>query len=260
MLRGIEYVAVENGYQVLLGDTENDEDSEASYTEILKQRLADGMILLTARMKEEKLVEMAKSYPIVLGCEYYENESIPSVTIDNISSARKLTDHLINLGHTRIGHITGPMNVILSKDRLKGYLQALSTKQIESQSLLIQEGDFTYDSGYKQMIKLLSLENPPTAVFAASDQMAMGAIKAAKSRNYRVPEDVVVVGFDNIEMSSIFEPSITTIAQPKFSLGKKAMELLLNIIDSNNSLIQKQYVLNDELIIRESCGANYEKH
>lgn len=254
VLRGIEYIAARHGYQVLLGDAENNAAKELSYIDLLKQRLADGMILLTARMNKEKLVELAETYPLVLACEYIEGKNIPTVSIDNISSARKITEHLVSLGHKRIAHITGPMDVILNIDRLKGYKQAISANGLDSDTLLIQEGKFTYESGYNQMIKLLSLENPPTAVFAANDEMAIGAVKAARHMGYSVPEDIAVVGFDNIDAASIFEPSITTIDQPKSEIGQKAMELLLEIIRDGSNVLRKQYVLNDDLIIRESCG------
>lgn len=253
VLRGIESVAHKKGYQVLLGDTSNNIDQEQRYLEILKQRLADGMILLTARMDKDSLLEISQDYPVVLACEYIEGSDIPIVSIDNISSARKVTEHLIKLGHTRIAHITGPTNVILSRDRFKGYKQALETNDLSYEDVLVQEGDFTYESGFNQMSKLLALNNRPSAVFAANDEMAIGAIKAVKLQGLKVPEDIAIVGFDNIKVSSIFEPALTTISQPKFEMGNVAMELLLKILDGQE-VKRKQFVLADELIIRESCG------
>lgn len=255
VLRGIEHTAVQNSYQVIVGDTENDVDSEYGYLDLLRQRQAQGAILLTARMDKHHLAEISSEFPVVLACEYIEGIDIPTVSIDNISGARKVTEHLIKLGHTQIAHITGPLNVILSRDRLKGYEQALNNRSLKIDPVYVQEGDYTYESGYNQMQKFLALEIPPTAVFAANDEMAIGAVKAVKASGKRVPEDVAVVGFDNIKISSIFEPSITTIDQPKYKIGIKAMDLLIKQINKK-PLQKKQNVLSDKLIIRDSCGSS----
>ncbi|MFD2215568.1 LacI family DNA-binding transcriptional regulator [Metabacillus endolithicus] len=251
VLRGIEHVAVKNGYQVILGDTENDTDRELEYINLLLQKQADGMVLLTARQDKEKLEEIAEHFPMVLACEYMDGSNVPTVSIDNISSARKVTEHLIQQGHTKIAHITGPINVVLGRDRLRGFQQAMMSHDLEIDSAYIQEGDFTFESGYNQMLKLLALEAPPTAVFAFNDEMGMGAIKAVKDSNLLVPNDVAIVGFDNIKMASVIEPNLTTIDQPKYEIGKKAMELLLNLINGE-ALQKKRFVMKDELIVRES--------
>jgi LacI family repressor for deo operon, udp, cdd, tsx, nupC, and nupG len=136
---------------------------------------------------------------------------------------------------------------------LRGYQQAMMSHDLDIDSAYIQEGDFTFESGYNQMLKLLSLETPPTAVFVFNDEMAMGVIKAAKDSSLKVPDDLAVVGFDNIRMSSLIEPNITTIDQPKFEIGKKAMDLLLKLINGE-PLQKKKFVLQDSLIVRESSG------
>jgi LacI family transcriptional regulator, repressor for deo operon, udp, cdd, tsx, nupC, and nupG len=253
VLRGIEAVALERGYRVLLGDTQNDVQLEEQYLNVLPQKQVDGMIFLTARTRKELMEEMSRQFPIVLACEYLEGTDIPTVSIDNISSARKATEHLIGLGHRRIAHLTGPMDVILSRDRLRGYYQALAQHDIDVDAALVQEGDFSFESGYNVTLKLLALEKPPTAIFAANDAMAIGAIKAVRHRGGRVPDDVAVVGFDDIQMASIFEPGVTTIAQPMFDIGKQAMKLLLQLIDGEE-VDRRQFVLPDRLVIRESCG------
>ncbi|WP_394186037.1 LacI family DNA-binding transcriptional regulator [Metabacillus halosaccharovorans] len=255
VLRGIEHVAVQNGYQVILGDTENDTEREQEYINLLLQKQADGMVLLTARQDKTQLEEIAEHFPMVLACEYMDGLNVPTVSIDNISSARKATEHLIQQGHTKIAHITGPINVILSRDRLRGFQQAMMSHDLEIDSAYIQEGDFTFESGYHQMLKLLALETPPSAVFVFNDEMAMGAIKAVKDSHLSIPEDVAVVGFDNIKMSSVIEPNLTTINQPKYEIGKKAMELLLKLINGE-SLQKKKFVMKDELIVRESSVKN----
>jgi LacI family repressor for deo operon, udp, cdd, tsx, nupC, and nupG len=252
VLRGIELVATEYGYQVLLGDAQNIVERESSYLAILGQKKADGVILLTARTDQKVLEELSEEYPVVLACEYYEGSNLPTVSIDNISSARKATEYLISLNHKRIAHISGPLKVVVGRDRLKGFYQAMAQHGLSVDPLMVQEGDFSYESGFNLMKKLLTLDEPPTAVFAGNDEMAMGAIKAAKSKGLKVPEDLSVVGFDDIKFASIFEPALTTIAQPTFEMGKKAMELLLKLIN-NEELEKDQFMLADQLIVRDSC-------
>jgi LacI family transcriptional regulator, repressor for deo operon, udp, cdd, tsx, nupC, and nupG len=253
VLLGIETVAHKFGYQVLLGDTQNDVKRELQYVDLLRQKRADGMILLTARMKHIYIEEIAEQYPVVLACEYLEGSTVPTVSIDNISSAKKLTDHLIALGHRRIAFISGPLEVIVSRDRLKGFKQSFTQHELEIDPLLIHEGDFSLESGFNLVRKLVALENKPTAVFASNDEMAIGAIKGAKSLGLHVPTDIAVVGFDDIKMAAICEPELTTIAQPAFRIGKDAMELLIQLM--NQEPITKRYhVLEDQLIVRSSCG------
>lgn len=253
VLRGIEHVAVQHGYQVILGDTENEIKREQEYINLLLQKQADGMVLLTARQDKSRLEEISEHFPMVLACEYVDGLNVPTISIDNISSARKATEHLIKQGHTKIAHITGSMNVILSRDRLRGFQQAMMSHDLEIDSSFIQESDASYESGYDQMMKLLALETPPTAVFAFNDEVAIGAMKAVKDSQLSIPDDIAIVGFDNINMASIVEPNLTTINQPKYEIGKKAMELLLKIINGE-SLQKKKFVMRDELIIRESSG------
>ncbi|KYD10696.1 hypothetical protein B4119_2407 [Parageobacillus caldoxylosilyticus] len=253
VLRGIESVAIQNGYRVLLGDTQNNVRLEEEYLNLLHQKQVDGTIFLTARINKELMEEMSRQFPIVLACEYLEGATIPTVSIDNISSARKATEHLIKLGHRRIAHLSGPMNIILSRDRLRGYQQAMMQYELDVEPVLIQEGDFSYESGYNLTLKLLALKNPPTAIFAANDEMAIGAIKAIRKLSLRVPDDIAVVGFDDIKIASIFEPNLTTISQPMFEIGEKAMNLLLQLMEGKK-LDRRQFVLEDRLIVRDSCG------
>ncbi|WP_347548561.1 LacI family DNA-binding transcriptional regulator [Pseudalkalibacillus hwajinpoensis] len=255
MIAGIDLVANQAGYKVLLGNTYQEPEKAYSYIEELKQKQVDGMILLTTRLDYQIISDLADDYPVVLASDYIEGLTAPTVAIDNISSARDAVEHLLQIGHQRVGMITGPLDIPLSRDRLKGYRQALLGHDIDVESVLIQEGDHTYESGYNQMNKFLALDKTPTAIFAANDSMAMGAIKAIKAHGLRVPEDVAVVGFDNIQFSAIFEPALTTIAQPLVEMGKRSMELLLKQI-KGEPLTKKQHVLDTKLVIRESCGYN----
>lgn len=252
VLRGIEFVAHENGYQVLLGDANNNAEREKGYLNTLRQKKAAGMILLTAGIEANIVEEIASEYPVVLACEYLEGINVPTVSIDNVSGARKATEYLINLGHKKIGFISGPMNSVLGRDRLKGFYQAMAQYDLKVEPDLVQEGNFSYESGQNIMNKLLAYSQMPTAVFAANDEMAFGAVNAIEKKGLTVPKDISVIGFDDIQFSSIFKPALSTISQPTFKIGTKAMELLIGLM-TNQKMAKTQYILENKLILRDSC-------
>lgn len=258
IIEGIESEAARNGYRVLLGNTNKSVENEYGLIDLLKQKQTDGMILFSARMDPKTLVNLSEEYPIVLTTAYIDGLKVPTVSIDNISSSRNAVEHLIKLGHTRIAHISGPLEFSGSRDRYKGYQQALLQNDFKIDSMLVQEGDFTLESGYNLMLKFIAMEHPPTAVFTANDEMAMGVVKAAKDHGLKVPEDLAVVGFDNISFSAIFEPALTTIAQPLFKMGQVSMQLLLQQIQGVQ-VSKIQHILESELIIRDSCGGKGKK-
>ncbi|WP_142950573.1 substrate-binding domain-containing protein [Bacillus sp. AFS076308] len=252
VFRGIEAVAVTNGYQIILGDTGNDLEREKWFLNLLDQKKADGMALLTAQTDAATVEEAAQRFPLVLACEYMEGSNITTVSIDNISGARKATEYLIDLGHQRIGCIIGPLNSVLNRDRLKGFYQAMSSNNLIVDPVLVQEGDFSFESGFNLMMKFFAIGQLPSAIFAANDEMAMGVIKAIKSKGLKVPEDISVLGFDNLKFSSIFEPGLTTIVQPAFEIGEKVADLLLRLINKEE-IKHEQMFLADQLIVRQSC-------
>jgi DNA-binding LacI/PurR family transcriptional regulator len=161
-------------------------------------------------------------------------------------------EHLLRLGHERVATITGPLNMCAGQDRLEGYRQALAARGIPVDEDLIAEGDFTEGGGRAAMRRLLP--HRPTAVFAASDMMAVGAIKVLREAGLRVPEDVAVVGFDDIPLASMVEPPLTTVRQPIEQLGSMAVELLVSLMENPGEETVHRVVLPTELVIRASCG------
>ncbi|ELK48461.1 LacI family DNA-binding transcriptional regulator [Halobacillus sp. ACCC02827] len=255
---GIEEEASVHGYRVLLRNTNNQFGSEYGSVEHLKQRQVDGMIMLSPKMEERLMLEISNEFPIVLATAHLASSNIPFVSIDNKKSGWKATEHLIRLGHKRIACISGPLRMPLSELRYEGYRQAMIEHGLGVDERFVREGDFTYESGYEHMTSLLSQAERPTAVFAASDDMAIGAINAASAVEWKVPEDLAVVGFDNIQFASMYNPPLTTIAQPFFDMGKRAMELLLKKLNGEE-VTKMEHLLSDELVIRESCGAKQQK-
>lgn len=255
VFRGIESVAMKRGYQVFLQDMQNDAKIEEKYFNTLSQKQVDGIISLSAKVGKHIIESVAKEYQLVIAGQYLDNTNVPIVAINNVDAAQKAVEHLIKLGHKRIAHIAGPLNQLIFQNRLKGYYRALENYNIPIDSQLVFYGDYTYISGYTLASKIIELHNPVTAIFSANDEMAIGMIKAIKAVGKRVPEDYAVVGFDNIHLSLIVEPTLTTIDQPKFEMGTKAIEILLDLIDGK-TLVDKKVTLGHELIVRESCGAH----
>jgi LacI family repressor for deo operon, udp, cdd, tsx, nupC, and nupG len=253
IIRGVEDVAYKHNYKVLLGDTRNDPKKESDYIGLYNERLVDGVILIATRNRKDTLNELTRGIPVVLTSEFLERADMPIVSIDNIGMAKLATEHLISLGHNRIGFISGPRDIAISKDRLMGYHQALLEHELPLHPDLIQEGDWSIESGHSIASRLLKLDSRPTAILASNDEMAIGVIKCVKKAGLRVPQDVAVVGFDNINMASLLEPTLTTISQPRYDIGVKVMEILLKLMNGE-AVKEKQYILPSKLIIRESCG------
>jgi LacI family transcriptional regulator, repressor for deo operon, udp, cdd, tsx, nupC, and nupG len=251
IVKGFRDEALKSGYHILLCDTGNNTSQEEEFVNLVKERLVDGIILATARMPKNEIYKLSQEIPVVLACEYIDDYEIPTVSIDNVSAAREATEYLIDQGHTRIGLITGPLEVILSRDRVKGYRQALLLHDLPVTDFLMQEGDFSVKSGYDIMMKFLANEQKPTAIFASSDEMAVGALKACKSKGLRIPDDMSIMGFDDIPLCTLVEPELTTVSQPKYEIGSQAMKMLLSIIEKND-LRQKQIVLPHQLMIRQT--------
>ncbi|REJ34746.1 MAG: LacI family transcriptional regulator [Bacillota bacterium] len=253
IVRGIEDVAHEQGFSVLLCNTDNDLERELQYTKIIGRRGADGAIFLTARVSSPHILTMAARVPVVLACEYIEG-AVSQVSIDNVAAALDATRHLIQLGHKRIAYVNGPPDVVLSRDRLRGYTLALKQAGLPIEEELIVPGTFYLESGVEAARRLLSLDDPPTAVFCANDEMAIGFIKEAYAMGRQVPDDVAVVGFDDIRFAAFYRPALTTIAQPMYEIGQRAARLLLDQI-AGKAQGPESIVLPHRLVVRESCGA-----
>lgn len=236
VLRGIEDCAQQNGYAVLLGDTRDDEVREERYAQMLKQKEADGLIFLGHRLPrnaESVVREMApRCAPIVNGCEFSAELRVPSVHIDNPKAAFEAMEHLYDLGHRRVGVVTGPLGSPLSRDRLEGSFAAARRRGLQD-DVIVKQADFSIGSGTDAAERLLSLPEPPTAIFCFNDEMAMGVIESARRRGLQLPSELSVVGFDDIRFAQCADPPLTTIAQPMREIGEAAVMLLLDILNGN---------------------------
>lgn len=255
VLQSIEAAAQREGYAVVMGDTQHDRVREARYTLMLRQREADGLIVLGHGLPEAPAAlsaELSRGAAIVAGCEVSDQIRTPTVRIDNQAAAREVMDHLYALGHCRIGIITGPTVSPLSRDRLHGVLGRAQIEQAEG-DLTICHGDFTTESGEREAERLLSGRDAPTALFCFNDQMAFGALGVAWRRGLRVPDDVSVVGFDDITFAGYTYPPLTTVAQPVRDMGEELVRLLLGRI-RNQAIAPVSVVLPHELVVRGSTA------
>ncbi len=250
IIRGIEQVAHENGYSVLLGDTQYSMAREHAYADLLATRQADGLITLLPHLPPAVVGGAAR---IVNACEYVADPSVTSVYVDNVSAARAATDYLLTLGHRSIAFVTGPMNSPISVDRDRGYEQALSAAGIKRSAKLTVTGDFSIESGIRALDVLFARQSRFTAVFCSNDEMAIGAIRAAKMKCLHVPDDLSIVGFDDIRFAQYSDPPLTTIAQPKHELGREAMSMLLEIL-TDTDVPPRKRVLPTQLVVRGSTS------
>lgn len=251
IVKGIEDVAHKNGYNVMLCNTDSDAEREKLYLELLRSRLADGVIFMAPVMGREGLTDIGRNFPVVQCCEYTEGALVSHVSIDNHAAAYKLTKHLISAGHKKIGLISCKSSVVSTLQRESGFKKALADSGIEFREDFIKYGDYSFNSGLRAANQFVSMKDGPTAIFAISDIMAIGALRAIRENNLRVPEDVAVAGFDNINFSSMCNPTLTTISQPKYDMGCISMELLLQQIRGELKE-PKAILLEYEMIIRES--------
>jgi LacI family transcriptional regulator, repressor for deo operon, udp, cdd, tsx, nupC, and nupG len=256
ILRGIEDTAQREGYAVLLGDTQHDENREDGYAAMIKRKEADGLIFLGHRLPKEAAAlirTMApRCAPVVNGCEFNPRLGVPSVHIDNAKAAWEAMDHLLRLGHRRIGVITGPLVSPLSRDRLRGAMSRAKQERTEPEAI-VMHGDFSIESGSAEGERLLGRRDRPTAIFCFNDEMAMGVIQTAKRRNLRLPEQLSVVGFDDIRFASYMDPPLTTISQPMRAIGEGTVRLLLEILHGNITT-PESVTLPHTLVVRSSTA------
>jgi LacI family transcriptional regulator len=254
MAKAVEYTASQHGYGVFLCNTDNNPREEEAYVNMFRVKRVDGVVWGGIDVRADLIEQLQTSgINVVLLDRFIAGAIVDTITIDNIKAARAATEYLYRLGHRVIGHIAGPLDLSTSKDRAEGYERALRDSGIGYSPALVAEGDFQFDGGYRGASDLLDSGHPITAIFAANDLMAVGAMHACTDRGLRVPEDVSIVGFDDIPMASIVRPRLTTIAQPSYQLGMTAATLLIDRLEGHHDGPPRQMVLETTLILRETC-------
>ncbi|MRR31882.1 LacI family transcriptional regulator, partial [bacterium] len=255
LLQGVSALCNTRDYSVMLWLAEP-EFERRMISRILHNGLVDGVLVASIAMNDPIIQSLIESKMPFMLIGRHPTEDVNYLDVDNVQSGRKATMHLVRLGYKRIATITGKQSQVAGYDRYQGYVKALQDSDHPLKPELVAEGDFTEESGYKAMQRLLKYK--PDAVFVASDMMAFGAMRALRDANLRIPEDVAVVGFDDIPASSKTIPPLTTVRQAIVQMGSLAVDSLINIIETGTKTTQK-VIMDTELVVRESCGASKTK-
>jgi DNA-binding LacI/PurR family transcriptional regulator len=252
-LQGVTASVHQRGYFLMIHLSE-DVPSHEAYARLIREQQVDGLILSGPRSDDPLLGKLAEEgFPLILHGQLAAY-SFPNVDVDNKAGGYKATSHLIELGHRRIGFISNaPLSYAGAQDRYAGWKQALKEHDLPIEQDLICTAAFLPEFGHVAMEQLLSLPERPTAVFAASDVVALGAISAIHCAGLRIPEDVAVVGFDDVFFAAQIHPALTTIRVPAYGLGWTAAETLIALIEGDEEV--SSVTLETELVIRDSCGA-----
>ncbi|PIJ71455.1 DNA-binding transcriptional regulator CytR [Erwinia sp. OLTSP20] len=232
LIRGIEVTAARHGYLVLIADCAHQNQQESTLMDLMVARQIDGMVLLGSRLPFDTHPDNTRILPpMVMANEFAPQLKLPTVHIDNLTAAFEAVSHLVKYGHRRIACLTGPETMPLSQFRLQGYIQALRRSGISINNAYIVRGDFSFKAGQQALKTLMTLADPPGAIFCHNDMMALGVMAQAKQMGLGIPQDLSVVGFDDIELARYCDPPLTTIVQPRFKIGCEAMSLLLNQLE-----------------------------
>lgn len=250
--RSIEDEAFKKGYSVFLCNTELDTQRELFYVDVLSKKQVDGIIFVAAGDQADSLdFLLRRNMPVVMIDRDVPNVEVDAVLTDHQLGGFLATRHLLDLGHNRIACIAGPSSITPSAERITGYRNALEEAGIPYDENLIIRGDYHAQSGMEITHSVLKMNPRPTAIFALNDLMALGALRAAAEVDCSVPDDLAVVGYDDLEIARFTNPPLTTISQPKKAIGAQAINLLVDRI-SNKSRPPSRLVLPPELVVRRS--------
>ncbi|MBN1201991.1 MAG: LacI family DNA-binding transcriptional regulator [Anaerolineae bacterium] len=254
IIHGIDDELAKSDYNIILYTTHRHQGKESEYVATMVNSGADGLLLVVPLISSSYLDALhQQDFPYVLLDQMNERKQSLSVIATNRAGAYEATQYLIELGHRHIGFISGLEGLNSATERLAGYKTALSDHGIHLDSEYIVGGDFRVQGGYLATQKLLSLQKPPTAIFASNDMSAFGAIEAIRQHGLHIPDDISVLGFDDLSQASLVYPKLTTVHQPLVEMGREAVIMLLECIEYPAQEM-RQTILPTKLIIRDSCA------
>lgn len=254
IIKAIEKVAHSRGYSVLLGDTQGSEQREREFAAMARSGQADGIILMSHRLPfnvQDGPLRIEDLPPLVNGCEYAGYDEFPVVGIDDTQAAIDATNHLIDFGHREIAVITGDIESTSTQNRMTGFKAAMADAGLTIDDSFIIYDEYTLEGGERATSTLLMRKTRPTAVLCFSDEIALGCMFVLRQHGFDVPNDISVIGFDNIPFAKYAAPPLTTIAQPGSDIGATCATLLLDLIDGKKP-DENRHVVPHELLIRES--------
>jgi len=253
--RGVEDVASAHNYSLILGNTDEDPEKEKKYLQLLESKQADGLIIAVTARSHEYLQSLPIRHLALVSIDRSLFDlGIDTVMVDNRAGARAATEHLIALGHRRIGLVTGIRGIAPTEERLLGYSEALEKHGIAVDPALIAVAYARVDGGERGARQLLALEDRPTALFMMDGTMAIGALQAVAKSGLRCPEDIALASFDDFTWTSVMRPHLTVVDQPTYEIGQQSAHLLFERLQ-NQKRAPREIRLQTQLIVRESCGA-----
>lgn len=249
IISNIENILIQNGYSTIICDYREDSKMETEKLDFLIDKKVDGIIYMPYSITAEKLNNITgKEIPIVLVDRPVEEANCDTVLVDNLNASYDAVEQLIIQGHKRIGIICGPKDIYTAKERLKGYFKVHEDYNIQVDSSLIKYGNYKVESGYKMLIDLINLNNPPTAVFVTNYEMTLGAVMAINEKNIKIPEELSFIGFDNLQMAKIVKPSLSIVVQPMQLIAETAANMILERLKGNGKETTVIHKLKTELI------------
>lgn len=253
LIRGVEDVAQKNGYSLILCNSDENPDKERQYIEVLcAERIAGAIVVPTRENHRDLRLFKEHQIPVVSVDRRIKDQDVDVVLVDNVRGAREAVLHLLTNGYRRIGVITGPITTTTGQERLTGYRQALHEARLPADSSLERYGSFKEESGWQFAHELLDLEPPVDALFVGNNLMMMGALEAINARKLRIPDDIAIVGFDELPWAALRSISLTTVTQPAYELGSTAALRLFQRLQSSIQFTRQEIVLAPTLCIRGS--------
>jgi len=256
ILRGIEETLFEAGYGMIIGDLDGSPEKEAHFAAFAAAGQVDGALLLNGHLfgqtRDGHGPAMRTTVPLVALCEAIPGAAIPQIEVDNRDAARGMTEYLASLGHRRIAYLCGPSENVLEHERIKGYREGLERACLALDPQLIWPGDYSLEAGFRAGSALAAGTARPSAVFCSNDEMAIGLMQALAASGVKVPDEVSVAGFDDIELAALVQPSLTTVRQPRREIGRTAALVLVDLLQGRPA---PPFVrLRTELVVRASTA------
>jgi LacI family transcriptional regulator len=256
IIKGAENAARERGYNIILCNSDDEPQREASYLRVLRERQVDGLLIASSQMADDTIAELREeAFPFVLLNRATRSAEDLAVVVDNHAAAVEVVAHLAALGHRRVGHIAGPQNTTTGVDRREGYRAGVLEYRLADEPQLVIEADaFSEEAGHRALGIMLAGTARPTAVFAANDLIAIGMLQRLREIGSHVPGDLSIVGFNDIPLAGLLEPALTTVRVPQLAMGVAGAHLLIDRLEGR-PIAEVRLTMPTELVLRASTAA-----
>lgn len=253
IVSNIESILIKNGYSTIICDYKEDKNLEKQKLDFLVKKMVDGIITMPMGCDLEVINSVInRNIPVVLIDRALKGVECDTVLVDNLNASYNAVEQLIILGHKRIGIICGPEDIYTAQERLKGYERVHEDYDMTIESELIKKGDYQVESGYRLLLELIEMEEPPTAVLVTNYEMTLGAVMAINESDIKVPDDISIIGFDNLQLAKVVKPPLSIVIQPVKQIGEVAANMILRRLKGDNSNFPSMIRLKTELMLKDS--------